>query len=148
MGTKWGQKEKNECQSTRKSSIKRLTTRTKRTSDCEVIVNGFANVLLINQKQAILRTCKGYRCTGLLKKKGFKGLKIEKSGKETRVNVKFKVDEPHRALVEKVYLLNTFLEHFGIVVTDRWNNRFNQMELHICIDEQTLCKMYEKSRSH
>ena len=64
------------------------------------------------------------------------------------MNIKFKIDESHRGVSEKVYQLNSFLEYFGILVTDRWNNRLNQMELHICIDEQTLCRMYEKSKSH
>ena len=64
------------------------------------------------------------------------------------MNVKFKIDETHRSVKEKVYLLNTFFEPFGVLVTDRWNHRQSQMELQVCIDEETWCRMYEKSRSH
>lgn len=76
-------------------------------------------------------------------------MEIEKSRKEIYgMTITFKIDETHRGVSEKVYQLNSFLEPFGIVVTDRWNHRRNHMELQIGIDEQTLCVMYEKSRSH
>lgn len=91
---------------------------------------------------------RGTFASGLLKKKGFMGWKVKKSGEEKLMNLTFKIDETHRGVSEKIYLLNGFCEHFGIVFTDRWNHRMDQMELQVCIDEQTLCKMYERSRSH